>query len=179
MAFVSSANALSLNICCILQYLYFVNSINGIFSITHFIFCSRTSWVSRGRGKLVLSTLPLKLSLGHHLWEGIWMFSFFCGWATKIILLLTKKHANSTVKPQYGSEQKKNERKKRAKKEPNKVSCLNSAGNDQVQGLFLWKKNNVRSVFTGWETSPGLVYTTTFSQNSVQYRKTCCWSYTK
>lgn len=77
MAFVSSANALSLNICCILQYLYFVNSINGIFSITHFIFCSRTSWVSRGRGKLVLSTLPLKLSLGHHLWEGIWMFSFF------------------------------------------------------------------------------------------------------
>ncbi len=39
-AFVTLANAFFLYICCILQYLYFVNSINDIFSITHFVFWS-------------------------------------------------------------------------------------------------------------------------------------------
>lgn len=55
MAFVSSANALFLYICCILQYLYFVNSINYIFSITHFILWSRDLMVS---ADVVLSILP-------------------------------------------------------------------------------------------------------------------------
>lgn len=65
MAFVSLANALFLYICCILEYLYFVNSINFIFSITHFILWSRDLMVS---AHVVLSILP----------PSLWLMKFCC-----------------------------------------------------------------------------------------------------
>ena len=43
----SLANALFLYICCILEYLYFVNSINDIFSITFHIMIPRPHGVGR------------------------------------------------------------------------------------------------------------------------------------